>query len=307
MSRPRDPSHMSAEPTPTAAELEASERLFADLRSGDLEFTSDPTLRLLRSARGPATPHELIGAADFAEHAAVAAAAVRTGRGGGRCSRLSARPDGSGRPGTRGEGSADRRDRVLGVAGAGAATGVIIASNQQSEPSTTAVLPSSTVASTPAEPATPIPGETAVVPTSTTVTTPVPPGPAKTGPTLPEPRAGGTPLDRPGRASSSTPTPTPTTVVASSGGASAVAPAIPAGAPRSDSGRQRCSQWSWRERRRQPHPRQRRRRSQESRSRREGSRRRPRGGQRQGRRPLRETGHRNTLMHPPHDDTRSEP
>ena len=189
MSRPRDPSHMSAESTPSAAELEESERLFADLRSGDLEFTSDPTVRLLRSARGPATPDELIGADDFAEHVAVASGAGITARhamSGGTV-------------------PASRRERmrligralaakaaliagigVLGVAGAGAASGVIIASHQQPEPSTTETLPGSTVSPTTAGTATTVP-EPVVVPTSTTVTTSIPPGPATTGPTLPEP------------------------------------------------------------------------------------------------------------------------
>ena len=230
MSRPRDPSHMSAESTPSAAELEESERLFADLRSGDLEFTSDPTVRLLRSARGPATPDELIGADDFAEHVAVASGAGITARhamsGGTVPASWRERMRLIGRA-LAAKAALIAGIGVLGVAGAGAASGVIIASHQQPEPSTTETLPGSTVSPTTAGTATTVP-EPVVVPTSTTVTTSIPPGPATTGPTLPEPRADGTPLDRPSRASPSTSA--PTTVGASSGeAASAVAPAKPAG------------------------------------------------------------------------------
>lgn len=207
MSTPHDLSNMNSAPAPSIEELDASEYLIEELRAGRLEFTTDPALRLLGAARGPAAAAELIDGSGFVERVVMAAPCDPTAQ-------LRVVDERSGAAGHRQLGLLGRMLAakaaviaaigIVSVAGAGAATGVAIASHHRSDPPVTSVpatpvtteaAPASepdapdgaTSAATPDDPATSgsatstVPAVTTVPPDATTVApgvTPTPAGPA---------------------------------------------------------------------------------------------------------------------------------
>lgn len=145
----RDPSDMAPASTPSEVELDESERLLSELGAGLLEFSSDPVAQLLHTARGPGTPEELDDCVGFADHAVATASLAAIDHepaADAATTRHEVVPPERRRLVFLGRALAAKAALitavgVLGVAGAGAATGAIIVNQRDEPPSTTAPAP----------------------------------------------------------------------------------------------------------------------------------------------------------------------